>query len=349
MAAAITVAELARRLGGACEGPGGAEITGLAGLREAGAGDVTFLANPRYAAEAAATAATAVIVSRKFDQPCPAAIIRVDDPDRAFAQAAEIFGPPRPVPSPGVHPTAVIAGDATLGADVRIGPHCVVESGAVIGDRTVLWAACYVGHQASIGCDGVLYPHVSIRERVRIGNRVILHNGTVVGSDGFGYTVDAAGVRTKVPQIGTVEVGDDVEVGANVTIDRARFGVTRIGRGVKIDNLVQIAHNVIIGDHAVLVAQVGISGSTEIGPHAILAGQAGVAGHLKIGAGAVVGAQAGVTKDVPPKAFVSGYPAAPHDKATRLHAHLNRLPQLKEKVADLEKRLARLESRLPPS
>jgi UDP-3-O-[3-hydroxymyristoyl] glucosamine N-acyltransferase len=184
---------------------------------------------------------------------------------------------------------------------------------------------------------------VSLREYVTVGDRVIVHNGTVLGSDGFGYSVDENGVRTKIAQIGTVEIGNDVEIGANVTIDRARFGVTRIGNGVKIDNLVQIAHNVQIGNHAVIVAQVGISGSSEVGPKAILAGQVGVAGHLKIGAGAIVGAQSGVTKDVPPGGFFLGSPAQPMEKAGRMIAALSRLPGLKTRLTELEVRLRKLE------
>jgi UDP-3-O-[3-hydroxymyristoyl] glucosamine N-acyltransferase len=233
-----------------------------------------------------------------------------------------------------------------LGRDVSVGPHCVLESGVKVGDRSILYAGCYLGHGVTIGSDTKLYPHVTVREYCQIGSRNIIHSGTVVGSDGFGYTVDEKGVRTKIPQIGIVVIGDDVEIGANVTVDRARFGKTCIGNGVKIDNLVQIAHNVVIGEHAVIVAQVGIAGSAEIGAHSVLAGQAGVAGHVTVGEWVVVGGQAAVTKDVPPKMFVSGYPAMPHEKATRIHAHVMRLPQLKERVIELEKRLQALEQKL---
>lgn len=339
----LTVAEIAKRLGVAFEGDGAREVTGLAGIREAGPADISFVANPRYAADAAGTAAAALIVPRDWSRNTSAgAILRVGEPDKAFSQVAEWFAPPPIVPVPGVHPTAIIAPDARLGKGVSVGPYCVVEPGAQVGEDTTISAGCYLGHGSSIGRKSRLYPHVSLRERVTLGDRVIVHNGTVIGSDGFGYTVDPQGVRHKIPQIGTVIVGDDVEIGANVTIDRARFGVTRIGNGVKIDNLVQVAHNVVIGDHAVIVAQAGIAGSSQVGAHAILAGQAGVAGHLVVGEWAVVGAQAGVTKDVPPKAFVSGYPAAPHDKAAKLHAHIARLPQLKDKVDELQKRIEKL-------
>lgn len=340
----LTVAEIARRLGGVVEGNGAAEISGLAGIREAQAGQLTFMAAPRYAAAAGATKAAAVIVAKDWDRPCPAALIRVKNPEKAFAEAAQWFAPPTVVFQPGVHPTAVVAGDARLGKDVTIGPLCVVEPGAAIGDRCVLVAACYVGHGASIGADSKLYPQVSLREYVRVGCRTIIHNGAVIGSDGFGYVQEGA-ARKKIPQIGIVVIGDDVEIGANVTIDRARFGQTRIGNGVKIDNLVQIAHNVIIGDNSVIVAQVGISGSTSVGERTILAGQVGVAGHLVIGSDVIAGAQAGITKDIPSGMFVVGSPAYPHDKAMKLFAHTARLPELKARIAALEERLAKLEQK----
>ncbi len=340
----LTVQDIAARVGGAVDAGGELRIRGIAGIRDAQAGELSFVSNPRYASEAAATKASAVLVPLAWDKPCPAALIRVENPDAAFAAVAVAFAPAPIRRAPGVHPTAVIAPDAVLGSGVSIGPYCVIEPGANIGADTVLDAQVYVGHEAEIGPDSRLYPQVSLRERVRIGARCILHNGVVLGSDGFGYTVNADGVRTKIPQFGTVVVGDDVEIGANTTVDRARFGKTLIGNGVKIDNLVQIAHNVVIGDHAVIVAQVGIAGSTTIGSRAVLAGQAGVAGHLVIGAGAIVGAQAGVTKSVPPGAFVSGYPAAPHEKATRIHAHLMRLPEMRAELAELRGRIQRLEA-----
>ncbi len=341
----LTVAEIARRLKGSLEGNGAVEITGLAGIREAQPGQLTFLAAPRYTAAAAATRAGAVIVGADWRRPCPAALIRVKNPEQAFAEAAAWFAPPEITFPPGIHPTAVIAADARLGRDAHIGPHCVVESGAVIGDRCVLVAACYVGPGASLGNDSRLYPHVSLREYVRIGARAIFHNGVVIGSDGFGYVQDGA-ARRKIPQTGIVVVGDDVEIGANTTIDRARFGQTRIGNGVKIDNLVQIAHNVVIGDHSVVVAQVGISGSTSIGERTILAGQVGIAGHLVIGSDVVVGAQSGITKDIPAGAFVLGSPAYPREKTAKLFALIAALPELKARIEALEKRLAQRE---PPS
>jgi UDP-3-O-[3-hydroxymyristoyl] glucosamine N-acyltransferase len=342
----LTVSEIARRLGAELIGDGAALICGVAGVRDAGPGDIAFVSQARYAADAAKTAASALIVARDWTSAAPCALIKVDKPEAAFSQVARWFAPPEPLFAPGVHPTAVVSPDAELGPDVHVGPLAVIEAGAKIGDRTILGAQTYVGHGVRIGTDCRIFPQVSIREHCVLGNRVWVHNGTVIGSDGFGYDVDAQGVRTKQPQMGIVVIGDDVEIGANVTIDRARFGKTRIGNGVKIDNLVQVAHNVIIGDHAVLVAQVGIAGSTIIGPHAILAGQAGVAGHLEVGAGAIVGAQAGVTKDVPPKAYVIGFPATPQKEAARQHGALARLPELRERLLALQKRLEALEAKL---
>lgn len=336
---AMTAAEIARQLQGTLEGDGTVAITGLAGLEEAQPGDLTFLANPRYASAVAATKASAVLVMESWTGSCPCAVIRVKNADRSFAMAAALMAPPVPTMEPGIHRTAVVAPGVELGRDVAVGPCCVLEAGVRIGDRTQLSAGCYVGHGTVIGKDGRLYPHVTIRERVKIGDRVILHNGAVIGSDGFGYA--RVGERwEKIPQIGIVEIGDDVEIGANVTVDRARFGKTVIANGVKIDNLVQVAHNVKIGENTAIAAQVGISGSTHIGRNTQLGGQAGFAGHLTVGDGAIVGAQAGVTKDVAPGTFVSGYPAMPHDKAKEMHAHLMRLPHLKKRLAELEQRLA---------
>jgi UDP-3-O-[3-hydroxymyristoyl] glucosamine N-acyltransferase len=342
----LTVAEIARKLGADVDGDGGRVITAVGGVRDAGPGEIAFVSQARYAADAEASQAGALIVGRDWDRPCGAALLRVDKPEAAFTEVAQWFAQPPPAPDVGLHPSALISPDAELGEGVSVGPWCVIEAGAVIGPRAVIGAQCYVGHGVRIGADSRLYPQVSIREHCVVGARVILHNGAVIGCDGFGYAVDKQGVRTKIPQIGIVVIGDDVEIGANTTVDRARFGKTRIGTGVKIDNLVQIGHNVIIGDHAVIVAQVGIAGSSHIGPKAILAGQSGVAGHLTVGAGAVVGAQSGVVRDVPPGAYVLGFPAAPQKDTARQYALVARLPELAKRVADLQARLAALEQKL---
>ena len=341
----LSVAEIAGRLQGKIEGNPQAVITGLAGIREAGEGDLSFVANSRYMTLAEATKATAVIVAEDWQKPCPATLIRVKNPDKAFAEAAQWLAPPPVNFMPGIHPTAIIAPAAKIGRNVFIGPYCVIEPDVVIGDRSVIYAGCYIGHGSLIGEDCKFYPQVTIREYARIGNRVIIHNGSVIGSDGFGYVQEGA-VRKKIPQIGIVAIGDDVEIGANVTIDRARFGQTRIGNGVKMDNLVQIAHNVVIGDNCVIVAQVGISGSTTIGERTILAGQVGVVGHLEIGSDVIVGAQAGVSKDVPPGIYVTGSPAILHEKFLKTRAHIMRLPALKDKITLMEERLSKLEQQL---
>jgi len=221
----------------------------------------------------------------------------------------------------------------------------VIEDGVVIGDHTVIEANCVIGYKSTIGANCHFYPLVSLREFTEVGHNVIIHNGTVVGSDGFGYAVQEDGSRTKIPQIGKVVIEDDVELGANVAIDRARFGKTRIGKGTKIDNLVQVAHNVVVGEHSVMCGQVGISGSSTIGSRVILAGQAGLAGHLEVGDGAIVGAQAGVMRDVPPKDFVIGSPAMTHLQAKKVIAGTVTLPKLKEKVKKLEAEISELTAR----
>jgi UDP-3-O-[3-hydroxymyristoyl] glucosamine N-acyltransferase len=337
-----TVAELAAKVGGVVEGDGAATLVSLAGLREAQSGDLSFLSNPRYAGQMGRTQATAVLVNGAWSGQCAATLIRVDSADRAFAEAARLLSPSPVEPPAGIHPTAVIADGVEMAPGVSVGPHCVLEPGVKIGAGTALWALCFVGRDSVIGAGCRFYPLVSLREHTRIGDRVIIHNGAVIGSDGFGYVLEGEAWR-KIPQVGRVEIGNDVEIGANVTIDRARFGRTVIGAGAKLDNLVQIAHNVRVGEHVAMAAQVGVAGSTVIGRGVRMGGQSGVAGHLVVGDRANVAGQAGVTKDVPPGMAVSGYPAAPHDEARRLHAMVARLPQLREHVAAIEERLQKLE------
>lgn len=341
----LTLGEIAARLGAELNGDPAIEITGIGGVRDGGPGDLSFVSQPRYAADAAASQVSALLVTRDWNKPVPAALLKVDKPEVAFTQIARLFMQPFPEYPAGVHPSAVVHATARIGDGVHIGPHVVVESGAVIGAGSRLLAGVVVGQGAHVGENCLLYPHVSLREYVRIGNRCILHNGTVIGSDGFGYAVDKQGVRTKIPQIGIVVLGDDVEIGANCAVDRARFGRTKIGNGVKIDNLVQIAHNVVIGDHAVIVSQAGIAGSTIIGHHVILAGQVGVNGHISIAPGTVVAAQAGVAQDTKPGQQLWGTPARPMKEALELNAHLTRLPKLRKQVAELEARLLALEQK----
>ncbi len=336
-----TLAELAAELGGAVVGDGSTLLRGVAGIREALPGDLTFLANARYEAHLSETRASAVICDR---QPRTSSIplLQVDNPYLAFRQAVRVFRPDLHRPAPGLHPSAIVAPDAWLGEGVSLGPHCVIESGARVGPRSVLMAGTYVGAQAEIGEDSFLYPRVVVREECTLGARCIVHAGVVIGADGFGFAFDA-GRYHKVPQVGNVVIGDDVEIGANTCIDRATTDSTRVGDGTKIDNLVQIGHNVSIGRHCIIVAQVGVAGSTELEDYVTLGGQVGVAGHLRLGKGAMVGAQSGVSHDVQSKEIVSGYPAMPHGAWKRLSVLLKNLPQLFRKARELEQRVETLE------
>jgi UDP-3-O-[3-hydroxymyristoyl] glucosamine N-acyltransferase len=338
---ARTLAELAAELDGDVVGDGSTLIRGVAGIREAMPGDITFLANARYESYLTETRASAVICSR---EPRFAAIplLQVENPYLAFQRAVRVFRPDPYRAPPGVHPTAVVSPGATIGEGVSIGAHCVIEAGAILGARTVLLPGCYVGPLAVIGDESFLYANVVVREECVIGARCVLHPGVVVGSDGFGFAFDA-GRYHKVPQVGNVVIGDDVEIGANTTIDRATTDSTRIGDGSKIDNLVQIGHNVVIGRHCIIVAQVGISGSTELEDFVTLGGQAGLVGHIRIGERAMVGAQSGVTKSIPAGEVWTGYPAAPHGLWKRLTAMVQKLPQIFQRARALEERVERLE------
>lgn len=340
----MTLRELADRLGCRLEGDGAIEITGVAALEDAGPGDLSFFANPKYAAALSTTRASAVILGEGASA-AVAAALRADNPYLAFAQAVALFTSDEP-PARGVHPTSVIAPDAVLGMDVSIGPFVVIGSRARIGDRAVLHPHVVIGYGASVGVDCLLYPHVSVRERCVIGARVILQDGAVIGSDGYGFVSLPDGTHRKIPQRAIVVLEDDVEVGANTTVDRPAVGETRIAAGTKIDNLVQIAHGVRVGAHSLLAAQVGISGSTTLGDHVTLAGQVGVAGHITIGDHVVATAQTGIPNDVEPRAFVSGYPAIPNREWLKASALVKRLPELRRQVIALGERLAALEARL---
>ena len=341
----LTTGELAAKLGIALEGDAGAVLQGVSDLRSAGAGQVSFAGNPRFLPEVAASAAAAVIVpaAAQIDSPKPV-LLRAANVDAAFAATCALFAPPAIAMPRGVHPLAWVSPQAKLGENVSIGAFAVVEAGAEIGAGTTLYPQSYVGHAAKLGADCLLYPFASVREHCRLGDRVILQNGAVIGADGFGYAVDANGVRTKIPQTGIVVLEDDVEIGANATVDRARFGQTRVGKGTKVDNLVMIAHNCIIGEHSVLCSQVGLAGTTTLGKRVICAGQAGLAGHLTVGDGAVIGAQAGVPSDLPGGQMYLGAPAVPRLEFGKSLAHVAGLPKLKDKVKALEARLAALES-----
>ncbi|MBI4708199.1 MAG: UDP-3-O-(3-hydroxymyristoyl)glucosamine N-acyltransferase [Candidatus Omnitrophica bacterium] len=339
-----TLREIAKFLGGEVVGDENTVIKGVAGIKEAHNGDITFLANPKYYPLIDKTQASAIITAR---EPVASSkpIIRTDDASLAFAKVISLLAPSDISHPAGIHKTAIIGKNVSLGKNVCLGPYVVVEDNAQIGENSIIYSGTYIGSYVKIGQAVVIYPNVSVRERVSIGNRVIIHSGTVIGSDGFGF-VNVKGLHQKIPQIGTVEIGDDVEIGANVAIDRARFDKTIISKGTKIDNLVHIAHNVVVGENSIIVAQAGISGSTVIGKNVTLAGQAGLVGHITIGDGAVVAAQAGVTKSVPENTIVSGYPAREHNAARKINAFVQNLPRMHEELKELKKRIAELEIKL---
>ena len=330
----FTTAEIARYLQGEVLGDATATLTGFAHATSAKPGDLTFAENEEYFARAEQSAATAIIADGRFKSDRKI-LIRVPNARIAFARAMELFFPERTWAA-GIHPTAVIAASAKVDATAHIGPHCVVGERVRIGARAVLQAGSCVGDDSKLGDDVNLFPNVTIYPETEIGQRVRIHAGTVVGSDGFGYVQDGD-IHRKVPQIGNVIIGDDVEIGANVTIDRGALGPTVIGKGTKIDNLVQIAHNVEIGEGTLIISQVGISGSTKLGKYVVLAGQAGLAGHLKIGNQAIVSAQSGVMTDIPDGEKWLGTPAQPDKQAKRQMIAIQRLPELLKRVAELEK------------
>ena len=342
----LTAAALAEALHAALKGDPDVPVTNVAELDAARPGDLVIAGAPPYLKKLPDCQASAALVplAVPLPTPHPPAILRAADLPAAFAAACSLFAPPPPELPSGISPLASVAPDATLGEGVSVGAFAVVEPGAVLGPGTRLYPHTYVGHFARLGAGCLLYPFASVRERCVLGDRVILHNGAVVGSDGFGYNVNPDGSRTKIPQTGIVEIGDDTEIGANSTIDRARFGVTRLGKGCKIDNLVQIAHNCVLGDYTVMCAQSGLAGTTTLGSRVVCAGQSGFAGHIKVGDGAIVGAQAGVAKDLPGGQVYLGAPAVPRLEFAKSLAHTASIPLLKAQLKALSARLDALES-----
>jgi len=331
-----TVAELAALVGGEYPAEsGGLKISGPAALAEACSGEISFFGHPRYASDLKTTRASAVLVPRDFSGETPAACIRVDDPSAAFTAATHHFVPVRAALQPGIHLSATVDASAQISPGACVQAQAVIEAGAAVGDGSLIGVGCYLGKNVKVGEACLLHAHTVVREDCVLGDRVILHCGVVVGSDGFGYDTKD-GRHCKIPQIGCVVVGNDVEIGANTTIDRARFGRTVIGEGTKIDNLVMIAHNVVIGRHCIICAQVGISGSTQIGDYVVIAGQAGLVGHIKVGDGAIVGAQSGLSNDLEPKAIVVGSPPRPIGDWKRSIVRIDRLGQLYDRVKKLE-------------
>jgi UDP-3-O-[3-hydroxymyristoyl] glucosamine N-acyltransferase len=342
---AYTVEELLRLTGeGRVEGEAALPVSGIASLKQAAPGDLAFLGNMKYKADVAGSRATVVLLPEDYEgQPTAGqAFIRLLKPSLALARVCrEIERLLWPKPAPGVHASAVVAPGAVVDPAAHVGPQCLIEAGAHIGPGAVLQAQVYVGRDAKVGDDCWLMPHVAVMEYCTLGRRVRLHAGVVVGSDGFGYDTHH-GAHEKIPQIGRVAIEDDVEIGANTTLDRARFSETRIGEGTKIDNLVQIGHNVIIGKHCLIVAQVGVSGSTTIEDYVVIGGQAGLTGHLHIGAQSMIGAQSGVIHDLPAKSYVRDSPSLPYMVAQKVHVLKSRLPELFKRLATLEETVAQL-------
>jgi UDP-3-O-[3-hydroxymyristoyl] glucosamine N-acyltransferase len=330
--------ELAQLVQGQLSGNAELEIAGVNDLGRAEADQISFLGNPRYIKQALQSKAGAILVPLQAEGQFPNALIRVENPSAAFAKIAALFTP-APVTWPeGIHPTAVIAPGVKLGRDVQIGPQVTVEEGVELGDRVHLGAGSYVGHDSVIGAESFIYPNVTIRERSRIGQRVILHAGVVIGSDGFGYEFQG-GRFEKVPQTGYVQLDDDVEVGANSTIDRGRFDKTWIKRGTKIDNLVIVAHNVVVGEHSILVAQAGIAGSATLGNYNTVGGQSAVVGHVKVADKVSITAWTAVTKDIHQPGIYRGGPAKPMRESMEIEALTQRLPEIYERLKALEKKV----------
>lgn len=336
-----TLGELAEFVQGKIIGNPQIVIRGIAGIREAKDDEITFLSNTKYAKDVESSGAGAIIIPTQMHTLSKPAIV-CDNPYLAFARILTLFHPRQTMIPEGIHLTAVVHPTVKIGERVCIGPYVVIEEKAHLGDYCVLFPGVYIGKDSVIGQSSVIHAHVCIREGVIIGKRAIIHAGTVIGNDGFGF-VRTGEKQMKIPQVGNVIVGDDVEIGANVCVARGTLGDTVIGSGTKIDSLVQIAHNVHIGQNCTIVAQVGISGSTVVEDNVTIAGQAGVAGHIKLGKNSVIAAQAGVTKDVGDGECVSGYPAQPHHLAKRLNAELHRLPELRQKVKELEEKIRELE------
>jgi UDP-3-O-[3-hydroxymyristoyl] glucosamine N-acyltransferase len=343
----MKLAQLAEQLGCELAGDPKIEITGVAGLAEAAPGDLTFLANPRYRPAIRKTRASAIVVAKGAGE-MPLASLRAPDPYYAFARAIEIFHP-APHFAPGIHPTAVISSSAQIGPGAHIGPYCFVDDDVRIGSNAVLHSFVAIYRGATLGDDFFAHSHAVVRENCRIGHRVLLQNGVVVGSDGFGFARTTGGRWHKMRQAGIAVIEDDVEIQANTTVDRATIGETRIARGAKLDNLVQVGHASRVGEDSLLCGQVGLAGSSNIGNRVILAGQVGVAGHLTIGDGAILTAQSGVPNDVPAGALYSGYPAMENKRWLKSVAAFGRLPELQRQVRELRDELGKLRVEAVPA
>lgn len=338
----FTVSQIAEQLRGQVLGDGSVELTGFASADCARAGDLTFAEKETYFAAAEQSQAAAIIVAGEFTS-AKKVLIRVPNARVAVARVLPIFFPPDQHPL-GIHPSAIIANSAQIDPTAHIGPHCVVGECVRLGARSVLMGGNHVGRDCQIGDDVCLFPNVVIYPKTQIGHRVAIHASTVIGSDGYGYVFDE-GRHRKMLQVGHVIIHDDVEIGANAAIDRGALGATVIGQGSKIDNLVHIAHNVVIGRHCLVMGQVGFAGSTRLGDYCVIASQSGIAGHLKLGNQATVGAKSGVMRDIPDKGTVLGIPAAPDKQAKRQMIALTQLPDLIRRTRELEKQVAELKTK----
>ena len=340
-----TLKDIAKFIEGELVGDGSVKINGINAIDQARPGELSFILDIKYEDLIDKTGASGVIIPKAFNNSYAKPVIKVDSPSAKFSKIIEFILPDR-IPHPkGIHPTAIISPGAKVGTNVALGPYVLVEQGASIGDNTIIYPFCYIGKNSQIGNSCIIYPNVIIREEVVIGNRVIVHPGSVVGSDGFGYDTQRDGTHIKIPQLGVVVIEDDVEIGSCVTIDRARFSKTVIGKGSKIDNLVQIAHNVIIGPNCIIAAQSGISGSSQLGRNVVFGGQVGVVDHVKIGDFVAAGAKTGISKSFPANTVLFGYPAKPVDKARELIACMGLLPKLYERVRALEAKIEKLEKK----
>jgi len=343
----MKLGEIARKLGCEAQGDAALEITGVAGIEEAQAGELTFLVNRKYRPALATTRASAILVSRD-EPPVTMAALRSANPYLDFARAIELFHPAQAY-APGVHPTAVVASTAKIGAGAHVGPYCFIDEDVEIGRNAVLHSFVTIYRGARVGDDFFAHSHACVREGCRIGNRVLLQNGVVVGSDGFGFAREANGHWYKMRQAGITVIEDDVEIQAHAAIDRATIGETHIGRGTKIDNLVQVGHACKVGEDTLLCGQVGLAGTTRVGNKCMLAGQVGAAGHLTIGDGAILTAQSGVPTDVPAGAIYSGYPAMENLAWRKSVAVFNRLPELQRELRELRAEVETLRGRKPES
>lgn len=340
-----TLKEISKFINGELVGDGELTITGINGIQDAREGDIAFIAHSKDENFIDSTKASCVVVPKDVRKTFNKALIKVDYPSVVLSKIIELILPDN-IPHPkGIHNTAVISESAAIGKNVSIGPYVVIGDKVVIGDNTVIYSFSYVGKNSNMGADCIIYPHVTIRENIIIGNRVIIHPSAVIGSDGFGYDTLRDGSHSKIPQLGTVIIEDDVEIGSCVTVDRARFAKTVIGKGSKIDSLVQIAHNVIIGPYCLIAAQSGIAGSSTLGRNVVFGGQVGVTDHVKIGDFVVAGGKTGISKSFPARTALFGYPARPVDKARKLISSIGLLPKLFERVGMLEAKIKELEKK----